>query len=280
MRTEILSKTVDVRGLRLHYLEAGSGPPVLLLHGWPTNAQLWRRSLPPLSASRRAIALDLPGFGLSDKPTDVRYSFRFFEETLTGFLDALGIELTGLVVHDLGGPVGLYWAACHLSRLSDLAILNTLAFPDTSWAVKLFVAATLVPGLRDYISSPRGVRAAMRFGVRDKSAITADVADLYAAPYEARDARRALLAAGHGLSPRGLVKIARTLPSIKVPVRLIYGDRDRILPDVARTMARIQALVPQAELSVLPGCGHFLQEDEGEEVGRMLAEFFGRERPS
>ncbi len=263
--------------MRLHYLEAGSGPAVLLLHGWPTNAQLWRSSLVALSASRRAIALDLPGFGQSDKPTDVRYSFRFFEDTLTGFLDALGIERTGLAVHDMGGPVGLYWAVRHLERLSDLAILNTLAFPELSWAVKLFVAATFVPGVRSYLASPSGVRAAMRFGVHEKSRITPEVAELYAAPYEGREARRALLKSAQGLSPRGFGEIARGLSQIQVPVRLVYGEGDRILPDVARTMSRIQRLIPHAELTKLPRCGHFLQEDAGEEVGRILAEFFSRE---
>lgn len=279
MTATVLSKHVEVRGMRLHYLEAGSGPPVLLLHGWPTHAQLWRNTLPALAASRRAIALDLPGFGQSAKPVEVRYTFRFFEDTLTGFLEALGIERTGLVVHDLGGPVGLYWAVRHLERLSELAILNTLVFPELSWAVKLFVAATFMPGVRSYLSSPGGVRATMRFGVHDKARMTPEVAGLYAAPYEEKEARRALLLAAQGLSPRKMEEIARGLPHIQVPVRLVYGEEDRILPDVARTMRRIQGLIPHAELTALPRCGHFLQEDAGEEVGRILAGFFGRQRP-
>lgn len=275
---DIESKFVTVQGRKLHYLEAGSGPPVLLLHGWPTNAQLWRESLGPLSATRRAIALDLPGFGKSDKPIDIRYSFRFFDEVLDGFLSAIGVEKTGLVVHDLGGPIGLHWATKNPGRISDLAILNTLVFPETSWAVKLFVVATFVPFVRSYISSPRGVQYAMRLGVHDPSKITPEIAALYSDPYEPEPARRALLAAGHGLSPRGMSSIAPGLRGLQCPIRLAYGTRDRILPDVAVTMRRLKEIFPSAELTALEGCGHFLQEDRGSEVAEILRSFFSREK--
>jgi len=274
--TNVESKFVTVQGRKLHYLEAGSGDPVLLLHGWPTNAQLWRESLGPISTTRRAIALDLPGFGKSDKPTDIRYSFRFFDETLDGFLANIGVERTGLVVHDLGGPIGLHWATKNPNRVTDLAILNTLAFPETSWAVKLFVVATFIPFVRGYISSPKGVRYAMQLGVNDKSKITPEVAALYSDPYEPEPARKALLAAGHGLSPRGMSTIARGLSNLTCPVRLAYGTEDRILPDVAVTMRRLQKIFPNAELTALEGCGHFLQEDRGAEVAEILREFFAR----
>ena len=79
------SRDVEVDGLRIHYLEAGTGPAVLLLHGWPTSAFLWRNTLHPLAETHRVIALDLPGFGGSDKP-DASYSFRFHERVLEGFL--------------------------------------------------------------------------------------------------------------------------------------------------------------------------------------------------
>jgi len=76
----------------LAYRELGAGPPVLLLHGWPTSSYLWRRVLGPLARRHRVVALDLPGFGGSDKPTGVRYSFGFFERAIDGFLAALQID--------------------------------------------------------------------------------------------------------------------------------------------------------------------------------------------
>src|SRR5918996_3022631 len=87
--------------LALAYRELGSGPPVLLLHGWPTSSFLWREVMRPIAERNRVVALDLPGFGASDKPLGVRYGFDLFGRTLDGFLEALGIDAVALAVHDL-----------------------------------------------------------------------------------------------------------------------------------------------------------------------------------
>ena len=81
---------------------------------------------------------------------------------------------------------------------------------------------------------------------------------------------------GYGLSIKGLAEIARKLPTLQAPLRLIYGEIARILPDIAKTMQRIQHDRPGTELTALSGCGHFLQEDEPERVGELIAEFFNR----
>ena len=97
MSTEVTSHSVNVDGLNIHYLSAGEGDPVLLIHGFPTSSHLWRNVMPEIANTHRAIAIDLPGYGLSDKPLDVKYNFRFFEKVLNGFLDALGIQKTCLL---------------------------------------------------------------------------------------------------------------------------------------------------------------------------------------
>jgi haloalkane dehalogenase len=267
------SKFVEVGGLRLHYREQGSGHPALLLHGWPTSSFLWRNVIGHLGPQSRAIALDLPGFGQSDKPLDASYSFRFYARILDEFLAALEIESTDLVVHDLGGPIGLYWAARAPERIRRLALLNTLVYPKPSWAVVLFVSLCKAPGFRSLLASPRGLRFAMRIGMTHRDRLTDELLEEVQAPFRSRDERRALLKAGTSLHPKGFEEIASALPSFTGPVLLAYGERDRILPDVAKTMSRVKADLPQAELRPLAGCGHFLQEDCPEEVGTVLAEF-------
>ncbi len=263
---------VEVDGLRLHYREAGDGPPVLLLHGWPTSSFLYRDIMPLLAVRNRVLALDLPGFGDSDKPLDRSYSFRFFASMIDGFLEATGVEQTGLVVHDLGGPVGLYWAVQHLERVTALALLNTLVYPELSLAAKAFLVGCRLPGIRGALASPTGLGLAMRLGMQTPP--SDEVVAAVQRPFGPRDARRALVATACNLHPAGLMEIARRLPGYQGPVRLIYGAHDRILPDVAETMARVARDLPQAEITALAGCGHFLQEDDPELVGRLLAEFF------
>ena len=268
------TKTAQLDGLRLAYRDLGDGPPVLLLHGWPTSSFLWREVMRPIARANRVVALDLPGFGASDKPVGIRYSFDFFGRTLDLFLAHLGIDQLGLAVHDLGGPVGLNWALNRPGRLTKLALLNTLVYPEFSEAVKEFVRACATPGLREQITSPAGLESILRDGLADPAKLSPEVLAAVQEPFRTPETRRTLADAGIGVSRKGFVQIARRLPALRIPVRVVYGSRDRVLPDVADTMARVKADLPQADVTTLPDCGHFLQEDAPEEVGALLARFF------
>lgn len=269
-------KTTRVGDMTLAYRELGTGPPVLLLHGWPTSSFLWRNVMPPIAGANRVIALDLPGFGGSDKPEGARYGFGFFEQAIDGFLDQLGIGEVGVAGHDLGGPVTLHWALGRQERVTRLALLNTLVYPDFSPAVIEFVTAASTPGAREQLTAPEGLEAAMRLGLADGSRLTDEVIAAVCEPFGDDQARRSLADAGIGLEPQGFVEIAEKLSSFGAPVRVIYGAQDRILPDVAQTMARVRTDLPQAVVTELPGCGHFLQEEAPEEVGELLASFFAQ----
>jgi len=271
-------ETALAQPLRIHYQWVGQGSPVLLLHGWPTSGYLWRNVMPVMATRHRIIAMDLPGFGLSDKPLNASYNFRFYSNSINSFLNALNIGQTGLVVHDLGGPVGLYWALESLPRLSSLAILNTLVYPDHSWTVKLFLLSTYLPFVKNFLTSSFGLYATFKLGTSNSHRITPALVKPYQAPFKTAQARQALLAAAQGLDAEGFSVIARKLKQIKVPVSLIYGEQDHILPDIARTMARLRCDIAQAELTTFADSGHFLQEDEPEKLGLLLQEFFSSVR--
>ncbi len=116
----------------------------------------------------------------------------------------------------------------------------------------------------------------MRLGVSDESKITDEVLAGVTKPFTSKDDREALARAGIGLHPDGFAEIAEWLPGFEGPVRGIYGAEDKILPDIAETMSRVKSDLPQAEVTALPNCGHFLQEEEPEEVGELLAAFFAK----
>ena len=113
-------------GLRMHYLDEGSGPPVLLLHGEPTWSYLYRKIIPELTPSARAIAPDYFGFGRSDKPLRVEdYSYDFHTASIARLVEELDLRDATVVVQDWGGPIGLRLAVEHPDRIGRLVIMNT-----------------------------------------------------------------------------------------------------------------------------------------------------------
>ena len=261
-------------GCTLGYRELGSGPAVLLLHGWPTSSLLWRGVMPAIARANRVVAFDLPGFGASDKPVDGRYDFPDFERAIEGLLERLAIGRVAVVGHDLGGPIALHWALENPDRVSALAFLNTLLYPEVSPEVVQFLTMLSTPGPRERVTSPEGLTEVMRLGLADETELPDEVLAQVLAPFATTDARLALAKAGIGLSPDEFGRLGARLSSVDVPVRVVYGERDRVLPDVADTFARLGRELPTATVTALPNCGHFLQEDDPGRVGELLADFF------
>ncbi|MBI5594682.1 MAG: haloalkane dehalogenase [Elusimicrobia bacterium] len=127
------SRTVDVLGHRIHYIEEGRGKPVLFVHGNPTSSYLWRNVLPHVAkeTGRRAIALDLLGFGSSDKPADVRYTLELHASVLRGFVDALSLEELLLVADDWGGPLSAHLAVSRPQRVTGLLLMESFLWTMT-----------------------------------------------------------------------------------------------------------------------------------------------------
>lgn len=277
------SKTLSLPNLdfNLHYLEATApqhptNEAILLIHGWPTSSHLYRKMVAPLAEHHRVIAIDLPGFGQSDKDPTASFSFNYHTRILDAFCEALNLEKVHIVVHDLGGPIGLWWAFQQPERIASYVLLNTLVFREFSWAVKLFVSMTLVPGIRNWLSGPKGIRFAMRLGLVDKSKLTPESLAAYQAPFKTKAARKALLKSASRLHMNGFKTIAAEVAKITQPTCLIYGEADKILPDVAKTMSRVEALVPQATKHGIPHCGHFLQEEDPEAILKILHTFYAK----
>jgi pimeloyl-ACP methyl ester carboxylesterase len=248
--------------VKLHHREAGDGPPVVLLHGWPTSSFLWREVMTPIARSNRVIAPDLPGFGASPKPPDAQYTFELFEEALDELLD------------DLGVTIALHWALWRPERVTKIALLNTLVYPELSEAAQQFIHACTTPGLREQLTSDEGLAFVMKLGVANEAVVTEELLAGVTAPFKTDADRLALANAGVGLEMDVVAGMERELPNLRVPLRVIYGEQDRILPDIADTVARLKRDVPHTEVTALPDLGHFLQEEDPERVGELLADFF------
>lgn len=301
----IATTELDLRGrsVFLRHSGAGDGPALVLLHGLPTSSFLWRRCLPGLAAALpgwRIIAPDLPGYGRSaPRPgAGPRHLGRF----LHALLVELGVGRFVLAGHDLGGLVALTDAVARAGRLGGgphpaldggprlerLILLDTTIYPAPLLVAGLLPA--IVPPFADLSLAWLGRGSAARDDER-RARYVAGMGQLLAPETRLTDAEWAEYARPYGSiagwreATRSIRALAAQAPfvlrclahlrDLTLPTRLIWAERDPFFP--LATAARLRRAIPGAEGSVyvIPGSGHFPQEDRPEPVTRLIAEFAG-----
>jgi pimeloyl-ACP methyl ester carboxylesterase len=264
----------------VHYADAGNGPPLLLLHGWPQHFWCWRRVVPLLADEFRLICPDLRGFGWTDAPGR-GYDQDTFAADAVALLDALGLERTGVIGHDWGGFAGFLMALRHPPRVERLLALSTpipwlrasprvLAAAWRSW----YAWALAAFGREALVRQPGAVRLMLRHGAPD-DAIDEDAAEVYAAPL-----REPIRAEASQLLYRSYVRSALSMSArrpyedlrLTVPTRLVLGRDDQAIPEIL-----VQGFEPHADdmtAEVLDGAGHFLPEERPGLVAARARELF------
>ena len=264
---------VEQNGLRLHYLDEGDGPPVLLLHGEPTWSYLYRKVIPAL-ADARSIAPDYFGFGRSDKPLRLQdYSYDFHYHSIRRLIEELDLRGLTVVVQDWGGPIGLRLAMEQPERAARLVIMNTGIgagkAPSEEWLrFRAFVrrhGAELVPGRLVRISCIQPM--------------SEEVEAAYSAPWPVPESKAGVLAFPELVpteldhpSAAAMLQVREALSRWEKPTLVLFSDSDPIFsPEAAE---RLASRIPGAgEPEIVAGAGHFLQEDKGTEIGARIARF-------
>jgi pimeloyl-ACP methyl ester carboxylesterase len=273
----------EVDGLRLHYVVAGRGPAVVLLHGLGGFAQSWRRTLDVLAARATVFAVDLPGFGRSAKPPAV-YRLGYFARALHGFLDAVGVGQASLVGHSLGGSVAVTYALTHPSRVERVALVAALV-PGFSFRMSWRYRLVALPGVGETLAlcgrAPIYKAVIARcFHVPRASEVDFLIEHDYAVRTGA-EARAAWLATARHIRADFIDRRAdyrRAIATLDLPTLFVHGRQD---PAIAPTHATEAATgFPRAALRWVEACGHFPHLEHPETVNGWLAEFLvGRPAP-
>lgn len=275
---------LDVDGGRIAYLDLGprDGTPVVLVHGMPTSSWLYRRVAAELAdAGVRAIAPDLLGFGASDKPADpALYAADRQAARLVALLDHLRLAAPTLAVHDLGGPWGFEVADRHPERIGSLVVLNTSAYAElmTPPREARLAGGPLGPAMLRVMGSRAGRPMARKFFTdftASRPPLLTTATDGHWQPLHEGGTRafRAFavrLDAMMGEFPR----YAAALQRLDVPATIIWGTADPVLRHellVPRFAADLR--VAPADVHLLDGASHFLQEDRPSDVARLIADF-------
>ncbi|TWH00848.1 2-hydroxymuconate-semialdehyde hydrolase/2-hydroxy-6-oxo-octa-2,4-dienoate hydrolase [Nocardioides sp. J9] len=262
---------IDVRGTSTHYHDVGSGTPVLFLHGSGPGVSAyanWQHALPAVARHARALALDIVGFGHTERPADVRYSLRTWTDHVWGFLDALGLEKVSIVGNSLGGRIALQMAEDDQDRLDRLVLMGAPG-----------VGMTMTKGLealRAYEPSPEAMRDLLRghFAV-DPDLITDELVQIRYEASAAPGAHEAYrLMFFHPDHAGGQLAITEEqVRAVTRPTLLVHGREDNIVPvDVALTMLR---LLPNADLHVFAGCGHWTQIERAGDFNDVIVQYLG-----
>jgi len=266
---------VELDGARIHYVDEGSGEPLLLLHGNPTWSFLYRKIIAGLRGEFRCIAVDYPGYGMSDAPPGYTFTPAEHSAMVERFADQLGLAGLTLMVQDWGGPIGLSLACRRPELVARLVIGNTFAWPNRELRVRVFSAVLGGPPGR---ALTRWFNFAPRVFFRRGFAqpVPPDVMRAYLAPWQ-DPARRPAAA----IAPRQLVaaapyltKLEAALPTIAgKPSLIVWGQRDFAFREAERM--RFEKLFPGHRTVLLPNASHFLQEDAGDQIAAEIMQFAG-----
>jgi haloalkane dehalogenase len=264
----------ELDGLRLAHLDEGDGPPVLLVHGEPTWSYLWRHAIPPLlDAGFRCIAPDHAGFGRSDKPVALDwYSYDRHTALLAELVERLDLRGATVVVHDWGGPIGLRVAVEQPARIDRIVVMDTGLFTGHQ---RMSEAWTL---FRDFVERTED----LPIGMLVRGGCHRDPGDEVIAAYEAPFANGASKAGARAfplMIPRspdapGAAAGQRVLDALAQDARpklVLWADGDPIIP--LETGRRFATAIGTEVAHVVPDAGHFLQEDQGPLIGRLIAEW-------
>jgi haloalkane dehalogenase len=269
------SNYVSLRHGRMHYIDQGSGPVILFVHGTPTNSYEYRHLMAALSSTHRCIAPDHLGFGQSDRPQAFAYTPEAHAANLREFVDALGLDRFSLVVHDFGGPIGLPLALS--GRVERLTIMNSWAWPLDD-DPKMARAARFIGGAAGrllYRYANASLRLIMPSAYGDRRKLTKEIHRHYLDVFRDRDARVLVL---HALAKSLLASRAyyqSLLDRVGVlqamPVLIVWGIKDSAFPP--SQLERWRTLLPHAAVVQIDGAGHWPHEEEPAQVIAALKGF-------
>jgi cis-3-alkyl-4-acyloxetan-2-one decarboxylase len=273
------SHFLDLAAGRLHYLDEGSGPVVLMLHGNPTWSYYFRKLIAQLRDQYRVIAVDHLGCGLSAKPQEYSYTLAGHIANLEALLAHLGLTRFSLVVHDWGGAIGFGCAVRRPAAIERIVVMNSAAFRSTRipWRIKI----CRLPRLGEFlVRRLNGFAGPARF-MAVRRPLPPAVAKAYLAPYDSWQNRVAIyrfvadipLAPDHPSYPT-LVAIEDGLAGLRragVPLLLLWGGSDFCFTEHFYHEWRLR--FPEAEGHFFPDAGHYLLEDAAAQVLPLVSRF-------
>lgn len=272
----------DVDGHRMHYVDEGSGPPLLMVHGNPTWSFYWRNLIKGLQDQCRVIAVDHIGCGLSDKPKNYSYSLENHTRNLSALVEQLDLRDVTLMVHDWGGAIGLGACVADRGRFARLVQFNTAAFPPPFFPWRIRMCRTPLLGRLAVQGFNGFARAALRMAVEHPERLTREIRAGLLAPYDSWSNRKAIYQFVRDIpwsqrhpTYKVLVELEKQLDQFaELPSIFLWGMQDWCFRP--ECLERMLDHFPDAVVVRIQDAGHYVVEEAHEQILEELCSFFRR----
>ena len=268
MKLDAERKRAAVSAGEMAYVDSGAGPPVVLLHGFPTSSHLWRRETWLFAERMRVIVPDMLGYGESEKPPGADLSEQAQARYVEELLAQLGIEQAAVVGHDLGGGIAQMLALDGRVDVRCLVLLDAVCFD--AWpieGVKMLQSGGREQERPDFVEEV--LRLMFDVGIAHKERLDRGALAPFLAPW--RDDPAAFFRAARAITGRGLGGREAELGNLDVPTFVLWGEQDPFLP--SELAERLGETIPGSTVALLPGCSHFVTEDAPQTVGPLVYHF-------
>jgi pimeloyl-ACP methyl ester carboxylesterase len=279
--SEVQLKTVKTPAgpLRLAVMEKGRGRPILLLHGFATSSYTWHAIMPELAKAHRVIAIDLRGFGASDKPLDDHYSIEDQAGVVQAFIEQEDLRDLTIIGHSFGGGVTLTLALKagqeRQPRIRNIVLVDTIAYRQP---IPVFFKLLQVPVVGEVGMTlvPPEVQAGqgLRLAYYDREKITAQGVAEYANTLYSPAAKHALTKTVERMIPDNIDEIASRYKTIKMPSLIVWCEQDKVVP--VYLGLRLHEEMRSSEFAIFSQCGHMPQEEKPDDTIRVVQAFLRR----
>lgn len=273
---KIEESQVRIGGVNTFYLSGGQGQPIVFVHGIPSGSFLWRNVIAELADDFSVFAPDLPGFARSDSlPV---FSLESYSDWLVNFCKSVaGEQEINLIVHDVGGPIGVAFAVQNPKLTNKLIIMDTLlSSKQLSVTMKILLSRPIFWIYYHLISKRLYKWSLRKWGVFQSDKFSDEALELYSQTFERDKKERASYKLATTLKGSIDLLVGQRLAEITSPTLFLWAEKDAFLP--VSSVKQWQSEIRNSKLKTLPNCGHFCQEEEPELIATHIRDFIAHKR--
>ncbi len=269
-------KIITIDNKKMHYLVRGQGKPVILIHGFLYSTVMWKKNIDDLSKKFKVYAIDLWGWGYSERLKEDSYSFDLYSRQVIGFMNALDIRKASLIGQSMGGGISVYTAAHYPERIDKLILIDPAVIPYPSGLTSRIYTLLFVG---EFLNALPG-DSLMKNNIKniwfyDKSKVTDEYAAEVIFPFNIKGSSAGAMYILRKVLEAPLVEAeARTLSKLKIPIMIIHGREDRAVP-LERSQT-LNKMWKSSNLVIFEKAGHSPHEEYPDKFNRLALDFLSR----